>query len=191
MTDLEIREDMAKAVDVMREGGVIACPTDTIWGLSCDATNESAVARLFEIKERPGSKSMISLAASVAMLENWVEALQDTYFYELDRSSSPLTVILDNSKGISPLLMAEDGSAAFRIPKLEYTADLCAMLGRPIVSTSANKSGQPGAATFSEINPNILDQVDYVCRFGRDLAPSAPSRIIKISGKGEVTVIRP
>lgn len=190
MNSHAIDSDISNAVAVLKDGGLILYPTDTIWGIGCDATNEEAVARLFELKSRPGSKAMISLVDSLQTLASLVEFVPPEAVEEMSRSARPLTVILDSAHGISPDLIGDDGSAAFRIPKLEFTRRICAQLGAPLVSTSANVSGEPSAATFDGISDYILRGVDYICRYGRHSGESVPSRIIKVSNGGDITVIR-
>ena len=186
----DIAKDIQSAVEVLRNGGLILYPTDTIWGIGCDATNTRAVERLFELKHRPGAKAMISLVSSLDMLYSWVEAVPNEALEEIQEADRPLTVIYDSPKGISECLKAEDGSSAFRITSLPYTQSLCAELGKPVVSTSANISGEPSPALFDEINLSLLEGVDYVCRYGRERSGVLPSRIIKICNSGEKFIIR-
>lgn len=186
----QIQKDIFKAVETVRRGGIILYPTDTIWGLGCDATNTDAVERLFEIKHRPGSKAMISLVDSLETLEKWVWEIPEKAEEAINNQSGSLTIIYDSPRGITPSLMAEDGSAAFRITTLNFTRQLCATFGKPLVSTSANISGQIAPRTFSEIPEEIIRSVDYTCSFGRDLHPAEPSRILKIGNDGSITVIR-
>lgn len=184
-----VKQDLENAVDVLRRGGIILYPTDTIWGLGCDATNPAAVDKIFRLKGRADSKAMISLIDSLPSLGEWIEMVPKEAKKAIDKTESPLTIIYDTPRGLAPNLTAHDGSAAFRIPRLEYTASLCRLLGRPVVSTSANISGKPFPRNFQEIDPAITEEVDYVCIYGRDREGS-PSRILKISNSGCVTVIR-
>lgn len=190
MTEAEIQEDLRQAVKVLIGGGIIVYPTDTIWGIGCDATNAEAVERLFKIKHRPDSKAMISLVDSLSSLISYVDHIPGSVLREIEISARPLTVIYPSIRGIVPRLKAPDGSAAFRIPGNEYTKQLCHLLGRPLVSTSVNISGCKAPAVFSDISEELLELADYVCRFGRRLPSSAPSRIIKVESKGTLTVIR-
>ena len=183
-------KDVEKTVQVLKAGGIILYPTDTVWGIGCDATNEEAVERIFELKNRPGSKAMISLVDSLDTLRKWIKTIPERAEEEIKTSGSPLTVIYDSPVGIADSLKAEDGSAAFRIVSREYTRKICALLGKPLVSTSVNYSGEPAPKNFYEINPVFLEKVDYVCNEGRDLTCGSPSRIIKITDEDEVTVIR-
>lgn len=186
----ETREDFEKALATLREGGVILYPTDTIWGLGCDATNTESVERIFRIKGRANSKAMISLVGSEEQLEAWIGKIPARALEEIRDTGRPLTIIYDSPAGISRLLKANDGSAAFRITGLDYTARLCEALGRPIVSTSANISGEEAPKTFGEIKEQIISRVDYVCKNGREISGNLPSRILKITDEGNVTVIR-
>ena len=190
MTEAEIQEDLRQAVKVLTGGGIIVYPTDTIWGIGCDATNAEAVERLFKKKHRPDSKAMISLVDSLSSLISYVDHIPDSVLREIEISARPLTVIYPSIRGIVPRLKALDGSAAFRIPGNEYTKQLCNLLGRPLVSTSVNISGCKAPTVFSDISEELLELADYVCRFGRHLPSSAPSRIIKVDSKGTLTVIR-
>lgn len=190
MTEEEIKEDLYKAVECLQSGGIILYPTDTIWGVGCDATNPKAVDRLFEIKQRPDSKAMISLVDSLPSLSEWVKYIPDNAIEELLNSERPTTVILNGAEGISKKLMANDGSAAFRIPNYFYVASLCKLLGKPLVSTSANISGRKAPAIFDEIDDIMKSKSNYTCMYGRDKLPSQPSRIVKFDSVGKIEVIR-
>lgn len=182
-------EDLTKALEVLKHGGIILYPTETIWGIGCDATCSDAVERIFRLKGRADSKAMISLVDSMESLQKWVRVITESVVKEIEDSARPLTVVYENPMGIAPRLIAEDGSAAFRITSLPFTRELCRQLGRPLVSTSANISGEKPAATFAAIDERILEGVDYVCLTGRDNLPGHPSRIVRLSG-GTVEVIR-
>lgn len=191
MTDSRlIDKDLEQALSVLNQGGIILYPTDTVWGLGCDATNCEAVDNLFMIKGRPGSKAMISLIHSLDSLKCWLQRFPEGASVELENSERPLTMIFDHPFGIAPALMAEDGSAAFRIPIEPFTNELAKRLGKPLVSTSANFSGEPTPASFHDIRQELIDRADYVCNYGRNKAPSRPSRILKITDEGVITVIR-
>ncbi len=185
------KDDIEAAVSVLRGGGVILYPTDTVWGLGCDACNGNAVSRIFDIKHRPSAKSMLLLVADMDMTARHVATVPDAARRILANAKRPTTIIYDCAHGISPLLLAEDGSVGIRIPGYEFCAELCQRLGSPLVSTSANISGQPAPATFSQIDRQIIDAVDYVCETGREGRPQMqPSDIIKVSAGGTVTNIR-
>lgn len=185
-----MNEDLKKAVDVLKNGGVILYPTDTIWGLGCDAGNAEAVERIFKIKKRADSKSMLSLVASDGMLQQFVSEVPEAAWQLIDAAVNPLTIIYDNPRGIAQNLLAEDGSAGFRITAEAYSKGLCQKLRRPVVSTSANISGNPAPKHFSDIDPEILNAVDYVAEYGRDGKESLPSNIIKVTNSNVITIIR-
>lgn len=187
----EYREDISRAVEVMNRGGVIVYPTDTIWGIGCDATNEEAVRRVFEIKRRNDAKALISLVDSEAKLQFYVREVPDVAWQLIDVTDTPLTIIYDGARNLAPNLLAPDGSAGIRITSEEFSRNLCMRMKRAIVSTSANVSGEPSPRTFAEISPEILRAVDYVCtsrRAEKSLPPA--SHIIKLGVGGEVKVIR-
>lgn len=192
------KEDLQAALDVLRKGGVILYPTDTVWGLGCDATNDEAVRRIYAIKQRSDAKSMLCLLDAPGKLQGYVTVpsaawdILECSAPEEDFRPRPMTIIYPEAKGVSPLLIAEDGSLGIRLTGEPFTQALCAQLHHPLVSTSANLSGQPAARFFAEIDPALLEQVDYVCRFRReDTTPQRPSSIVKVGVSGEVAVIRP
>ena len=175
----------------MRRGGVILYPTDTIWGIGCDATNPEAVARVYKIKQRDDSKALICLVDSDARLQRYVRNVPEVAWDVMELAKKPTTVILDNAVNLAPNLIAEDGSIAMRITREEFSRELCYRFQKPIVSTSANISGEPAAQNYRDIAPDILEAVDYVCWTRRqEHQPHQPSSIIKIGEDGEVKVIR-
>jgi L-threonylcarbamoyladenylate synthase len=185
------KDDMEQAVKTLREGGVILYPTDTIWGIGCDATNADAVKRVYEIKRRQDSKAMIVLANSDAMIANHVEQAPEVAWDVVTLATNPTTVIFDKGRNLAPNLMAADGSVAFRLTREDFSSQLCFHLRKPIVSTSANISGQPSPKSFGDIADEIIKAVDYVVRYRQDdRTPASPSSIIKIGNKGEVKIIR-
>lgn len=187
---MTLQADLALAVEVLRDGGIILYPTDTVWGLGCDATNSDAVRRIYGIKRRSDSKALITLVADEEMLNRHADVTPEVL--NLVRSAQkPLTVIYGHARGLASNLLASDGSVGIRIPSDDYASRLCRLLGRPIVSTSANISGEPAAAVFGEISDEILGAVDYVASHRReDERKSPPSSIIKIGAGGEVIVLR-
>lgn len=188
---MTLNEDIRTAVATLRKGGVILYPTDTIWGLGCDATNPDAVRRIYEIKKRSDSKALITLVANEAMLERYVEEVPEVAWQLLEAAVDPLTVIYDRGVNLAPNLLAEDGSVAIRIPRDDYASRLARELHRPVVSTSANISGSPAPACFARIDPALLEAVDYVASHRRaDRTPHRPSSIIKLSAGGLIKVIR-
>lgn len=187
------REDLHEAVRVLREGGVILYPTDTVWGIGCDATNEAAVQRIFEIKHRADSKSMLVLLDGAGKLQGYVERVPDTAWtlLEVSEGQKPMTIIYPKAKNLAHNLLAEDGSVGIRITQEPFSRALCEQLRRPVVSTSANISGEPAAKVFDEIVQEILDAVDYVCMYRRnDKTPHQPSSIVKIDEVEHITIIR-
>ena len=187
------REDLQNALRVLREGGVILYPTDTVWGIGCDATNTDAVARVYEIKRRIDSKAMLVLLDGAGKLQAYMQQVPETAWMLLEDSAGerPMTIIYPKAKNLAPNLLAEDGSVGIRITQEIFTKALCEQLKRPIVSTSANFSGEPAARTFAEIVPELIEAVDYVCAYRReDNTQHQPSSIIKIDEKERITIIR-
>lgn len=187
------REDLHEAVRVLREGGVILYHTDTVWGIGCDATNEAAVQRIFEIKHRADSKSMLVLLDGAGKLQGYVERVPDTAWtlLEVSEGQKPMTIIYPKAKNLAHNLLAEDGSVGIRITQEPFSRALCEQLRRPVVSTSANISGEPAAKVFDEIVQEIRDAVDYVCMYRRnDKTPHQPSSIVKIDEAEHITIIR-
>lgn len=187
------KSDLQAALKVLREGGVILYPTDTVWGIGCDATNAEAVARIYEIKKRADSKAMLVLLDGAGKLQGYMENVPETAWMllEANEGQRPMTIIYPHAKNLAPNLLAEDGSIGIRITEEAFSKALCEQLHRPLVSTSANISGEPAAKLFSEISPEILEAVDYVCLFRRDdNSPTQPSSIIKIDDKERINIIR-
>ncbi len=184
-------EDIRNAVEVMRRGGVILYPTDTIWGIGCDATNSEAVARVYQIKQRDDSKALICLVDSEGRLQRYVRQVPDVAWDLIELADKPTTVILDGAVNLAPNLIADDGSIAMRITREEFSRELCYRFQKAIVSTSANISGQPAPQNYRDISPDIINAVDYVCWSRRqEHKPHQPSSIIKLSLNGEVKIIR-
>lgn len=187
----EYADDIRMAVEVLRRGGVILYPTDTIWGLGCDAANSEAVRRIFEIKRRDDSKSMLSLLDSDAKLGYYVPDVPDVAYDLMDMSEKPITIVYDNVRHIAPELLAEDGSAGIRVTREEFSKTLCARFGGAIVSTSANISGEPSPRNFAGISQEILKAVDYIVEYRQsDPSGAQPSSIVKLGSGGLVKVIR-
>lgn len=183
--------DMARAVETLRSGGIVLYPTDTVWGIGCDATNPEAVRRIYELKQRSDAKSMLVLVGSEGELQRTVENIPDAAWMLIEAAVNPLTIIYDHPVGLAPELLADDGSVGVRITSELFSRTLCQRLRRPIVSTSANISGRKTPATFAEISPEIIDGVDYVVSYRRDDTRRArPSNIIKVSDSDIVKVIR-
>ena len=186
-----MQDEIKKAVEVMKNGGVILYPTDTVWGIGCDATNPEAVKRVYEIKKREDSKAMICLVDSEARIVRYVRSVADVVWDMIELSNKPLTIIFENATGLANNLLAEDGSVGIRVTKEEFSKELCYRLQRPIVSTSANISGEPTALTFDEISDEIKNAVDYVVKYNqRCKEKHQPSSIIKVKSNGEFHIIR-
>ena len=185
------QEDIKNAIEVMKQGGVILYPTDTVWGIGCDATNAEAVEKVYKIKKRDDSKALICLVDSDARLQRYVRNVPNVAWDILDIATKPTTIILDGAINLAPNLIAEDGSIALRITKEPFSHELCYRFQKPLVSTSANISGEPAAANYNDISQELLDAVDYVCFSRRqEHKPHTPSSIIKLKEDGEVTIIR-
>ena len=195
-------QDIKNAVEVLRRGGVILYPTDTIWGIGCDATNAEAVKRVYDIKQRDDSKALICLVDSDARLQRYVRNVPDVAWQLIDSlqaaagdsdagASRPTTLILDGAVNLAPNLIAEDGSIALRITQEPFSKELCYRFQKALVSTSANISGEPAAQNYCDIDPRIVEAVDYVCWTRRqEHKPHQPSSIIRLRADGEVTIIR-
>jgi len=187
-----MNESIKRALEVLNKGGLIVYPTDTIWGIGCDATNQEAVRRIYELKHRQDSKSMLVLMDSAAKLNAYVSEVPDVAWDLVELSDKPLTIVYPGARNLAPNLVAEDGSVGIRITREIFSKTLCERFKRPIVSTSANVSGQPSPANFGLIAREILDGVDYVVDFRQDeTKPASPSSIIQLSVGGEVKIIRP
>ncbi len=187
----EYRDDIRQAVEVMNKGGIILYPTDTIWGIGCDATNPEAVKRVYDIKRRNDAKALITLIDSEAKLEAYVTNVPEVAWQLIEVAERPLTIIYDGARNLAPNLLAEDGSAGIRITREEFSKNLCMRMRRAIVSTSANISGEPSPKCFADISPDIINAVDYVCTSRRNEDKNPPaSNIIKLGDGGEVKVIR-
>lgn len=190
MNDL-FREEIKRACDVLYRGGVILYPTDTVWGIGCDATNEAAVRRVYEIKKRVDSKAMLVLVDSDVKVDFYVREVPDVAWDLIELASKPLTIIYDGARNLASNLLAEDGSVGIRVTSEEFSKQLCFRFRKAIVSTSANVSGNPSPCCFSEIDDEIKNAVDYVVGVRQDEpAGAAPSSIIKLGAHGEVKVIR-
>ncbi len=183
--------DLKEAVRVMKEGGIILYPTDTVWGIGCDARNEEAVKKIYALKEREDSKSMLVLVGSEGMLQRTVKDVPEIAWQLIDVAVNPMTIIYDEPIGVAENLKAPDGSLGIRITSEKFSRTLCERMRGPIVSTSANISGKPTPTTFSEISSEIRKGVDYVCSFRqKEKGSKKPSNIIKITKGNIVKVIR-
>lgn len=186
----EWREDIRCAVDVMNRGGIILYPTDTVWGLGCDATNEEAVRRIFRLKQRSDSKALICLVDSEVKIEFYVRDVPEPAWSLIEISEKPMTIVYDNARNLPQSLIAEDGSIALRVTKEPFSKELCMRMKRAVVSTSANISGQPSPRCFDEISPEVREAVDYICTSRRTEKNPPASSIIKLGAGCEVKIIR-
>lgn len=191
---MKLEEDIKNAVECMRKGGVILYPTDTVWGIGCDATNAEAVAKVYAIKHRDDSKALICLVDSPDRLQKYFRDVPNVaweLFDSIAQGSRPTTLILDNAVNVASNLVADDGSLAMRITNEKFSHELCYRFQKPVVSTSANISGEPTAQNYGDIDPAILEAVDYVCWTRRqEHEPHTPSSILKLSENGHVEIIR-
>lgn len=186
-----IADEAKKCVEIMRKGGVILYPTDTVWGIGCDSTNDVAVKRLFEIKKRADSKAMLLLVDSADRLARYVGEVPSVAWDMIELATSPLTIIYDGARNIASSLVAEDGSVGIRVTSELFSKELCYRFQKPVVSTSANISGEPTPANFSEISKEIIDAVDYVVNYKQlEKGKAKSSSIVKLKSNGTVTVIR-
>jgi L-threonylcarbamoyladenylate synthase len=184
-------DDVKAAVEVLQKGGVILYPTDTVWGIGCDACNEDAVKKVYAIKNRIDSKSMLVLMENVALLDRYVDEVPDIAFDLIEMTEKPMTIIYDGAKNLAKNLVADDGSIGIRITTEAFSSEMIRRFKRPVVSTSANISGKPAPSCFAEIDPEIIEVVDYVVKFRQDDDQKAvPSSIIKLGRGGEIRIIR-
>jgi L-threonylcarbamoyladenylate synthase len=188
---LNVNKEIKKALEVLNAGGVILYPTDTVWGIGCDATNEEAVKRVYEIKKRVDSKALLLLVDSDVKVDFYVEEVPSVAWDLLEVADKPLTVIYEGARNLAPNLLAEDGSVGIRITHEEFSKQLCFRFRKAIVSTSANISGDPTPRCFDEISEEIKEMVDYVVDYRReDTSKPKPSSILKLGKGGEITIIR-
>ena len=187
-----MKEFVDEAVRVLKAGGVILYPTDTVWGLGCDATNAEAVAKVFAIKRRSEAKSLVVLACDLDMVALHIKEIPSIAIDLVEVNDAPMTIVYPGAQGLAASVVAEDGSVGIRIPHHEFCVALIRRFRRPLVSTSANISGEPSPASFRDISPEIVEAVDW-CAPRRFEAGSTgrPSQIIKLGLRGEVEIIRP
>ncbi len=184
-------DDLNKALEVLRSGGIILYPTDTVWGIGCDATNAEAVAKLFALKQRDVNKSMLVLVDTPNRIQGYIREVPDVAWDLMDLSDKPLTIIFDGAKNLAPNLIASDGSIGIRVSHESFSNELCKRFKRPIVSTSANISGQPTPVCFDNISNEIVSGVDYVVLYRQgDRSVRQSSGIIKIGAGGLFSIIR-
>lgn len=185
-----MKQEIQNSLEVLRSGGLLLYPTDTIWGIGCDATNAEAVQKVYNLKQRADSKALICMVASDGMLQKHINKVPDLAWDIIDLSEKPTTIVYDQPKEVAKNLIAADNTLAVRLTKHPFCQKLIHQFGKPIVSTSANISGMPAPSCFNEIQPEILKGVDYVVDLHRKEKCSSPSAIIKLSNTGIVKVIR-
>ena len=186
-----MQKDIKNALEVLKAGGIILYPTDTIWGIGCDATNEEAVKRIYTIKKREDSKSMLVLMENPALLDRYVDDVPEIAWDLVEITTTPLTVIYLKAKNLAKNLIASDGSIGIRFTRESFTSQLLQRFRRPLVSTSANVSGEKSPAFFSKISDEIKNQVDYIVEYRQDdITPAKPSSIIKLGAGGRIDIIR-
>lgn len=184
-------EDIKKCVEVMLRGGIILYPTDTVWGIGCDATNADAVKRIYELKQRADNKAMLVLVDNMSRLERYVDEVPEIAYQLVEVADKPLTIIYDNAKNLAANLIGADGSIGIRVSSEPFSSELCRRLNRPVVSTSANVSGKKPASFFDEIDDTIKQGVDYIATYRQDdKTPHRPSSIIKLKADGTISILR-
>ena len=190
MSDDNFSSELKKCQEVLENGGLILYPTDTVWGIGCDATNEQAVKKVYDLKQRDDSKALICLVANDAMLERYIDNVPDLAYDIIDLSTKPTTIIYDAPKGLAKNLIATDNTIAVRVASDKFCKYLIGKFKKPIVSTSANIAGRSTPKSYKEIDTAILSGVDYVVNLHRDKTNENPSSIIKLGNDGTVKIIR-
>lgn len=186
-----MKEEIDKALEVLKNGGVILYPTDTVWGLGCDATNADAVQRIYDIKQRSDSKSMIILLENEARLNRYIKEVPDLAWDLIELSEEPLTIVYPGATQLAPNAIANDGTVAIRITRDEFCSQLIRKFNKPIVSTSANLSGEATPYLFRDISTEIKSKVDYIVNLRQnDQQKRKASTIIKLQLNGEITILR-
>lgn len=186
-----MEEEIKKCVEILRQGGLILYPTDTIWGIGCDATNADAVQKVYRLKRREDNKAMLVLLDSENSLDRYVRDVPEIAYELLEAAINPLTIIFDNGYNLAPNLLGENQSVGIRISNEEFSKTLCKRFRRPIVSTSANISGELSAAIFDDISEEIKNGVDYIVNYRRnDKSKHKASSIIKLSADGVIKILR-
>ncbi|MDY3857300.1 MAG: L-threonylcarbamoyladenylate synthase [Muribaculaceae bacterium] len=187
-----MRQEIERAAKVVRQGGIVLYPTDTVWGIGCDATNPEAVARVYQLKRRADHKAMIVLVDSAAMVERYADGVPEVAYELIEVTDRPLTLVYDRGVGLAENLLGPDGSVGIRVTSEEFSQGLCRRLHRPLVSTSANISGEPAARCFADISEEVRLGVDYIVDWRRDELPGArqPSSVMRITASGEFKVLR-
>lgn len=187
---MDINQEIHNAYEVIKEGGIILYPTDTVWGIGCDATNPEAVAKIYKLKQRAETQSMIVLMNGEKMMYNVFKDIPEVAWQIMDLSENPTTLVLDKPRNVAPNLIAPDNTLGIRIVKEPFCFKLLEKMKKPLVSTSANISGKPTPKSFKEISPEIIKGVDYVVNLHHEKIAGKPSTIIKLTNDSQVKVIR-
>jgi L-threonylcarbamoyladenylate synthase len=187
---MDINQEIHNAYEIIQKGGIILYPTDTVWGIGCDATNAEAVAKIYKLKQRAETQSMIVLMNGEKMMYNVFKDIPEVAWQIIDLSEKPTTIILDNPRNVAPNLISQDKSLGIRIVKELFCFKLMEKMRKPLVSTSANISGQPTPIAFKDISPEIIKGVDYVVNLHHEKIAGKPSTIIKLTNDSQVKVIR-
>ena len=187
---MDINQEIQKAYEVIQKGGIILYPTDTVWGIGCDATNPEAVAKIYKLKQRAETQSMIVLMNGEKMIYNVFKDIPEVAWQIIDLSEDPITLVLDKPRNVAANLIAPDQTLGIRVVKEPFCFKLIEKMKKPLVSTSANISGQPTPKSFKEISPEIIKGVDYVVNLHREKIAGKPSTIIKLTNDSQVKVIR-
>ncbi len=186
-----ISDEVKKTIEVLRAGGIILYPTDTVWGIGCDATNAEAVEKIYKIKQRDDSKSMLVITDGMARIQSYVDEIPDIAWDLAELADKPITIIYPQAKNLAANLISDDGSVGIRITSEKFSKQLCAAFRRPIVSTSANISGEPSPECFAEISDIIKDQMDYIVQYRQDdTQKKQASSIIKLKKNGTFVILR-
>ena len=187
---MDINQEIQNAYEIIQKGGIILYPTDTVWGIGCDATNAEAVAKIYKLKKRAETQSMIVLMNGEKMIYNVFKEIPEVAWQIIDLSENPTTLVLDKPRNVAPNLIAPDQTLGIRIVKEPFCFKLMEKMKKPLVSTSANISGEPTPKSFKEISPEIIKGVDYVVNLHREKIAGKPSTIIKLTNDSQVKVIR-
>jgi L-threonylcarbamoyladenylate synthase len=185
-----LKKELSNSLEALLKSKVLLYPTDTVWGIGCDATSEEAVAKVYVIKQRSESKSLIILVDGLEMLQQYIPEIPKSALEILKNSTKPTTIIYNNPVGLAKNVVANDNTVAIRIPQNEFCKQLITAFGKPIVSTSANISGDETPKSFKEISLAILDSVDYVVNLQREVINDKSSTILKVAENGEIIVLR-
>lgn len=184
-------DEIKKACEVLSQGGLILYPTDTVWGIGCDATNEEAVRKVYALKRREDSKAMLVLVDNAVKVDFYVRDVPPVAWDLLEVTTTPLTIVYSNARNLAPNLLAEDGSVGIRVTEEEFSKQLCFRFRKAIISTSANISGEPSPKIFEEISEEVKNGVDYVVNYRqKDKTKCKPSSILKMDERGTIQIIR-